>query len=427
MWLVVMMMAVMIVGVNYVLLSTHGDDGDGQGGQSPRPRKFHINDKDHSASKQRLIDKIKAQQEANQQHLANVKHHHHEMLSVEKDPTVQVTKTDEELGPILDILRHADINDTTIDSIRGTLPTWEQVTKRYGEEPIIYGLETCPKFNDDTPLKKRLLGPAGPFNSGTNLLWAVLRENCRIAGRKDRLSWQVNWGKHQPPRFRFDNVLDDRHNNSHFMPVIPVRDPYTWMHSMCKHRYTAQWLHGPEHCPNLIPLEEVEGFYHNKSRNDLKAYFKGQGKKVLNVWQRAQYKHGVDKTVPIKIIYKNGAVHHQSLIDMWKEWYQEYWDADFPRIFIRLEDLVFHPEPVLKQICECVGGKFIGEGNLKLAGESPKDDQSSHGPNPTGLATAMISHIFSNRTAGMTPDDIKYVQQVLEDSIYSEFGYHPPV
>lgn len=45
---------------------------------------------------------------------------------------------------------------------------------------------------------------------------------------------------------------DARVNKTNVMPIVLVRDPYSWMQSMCKHKYAANWLNW-ERCPNLVP------------------------------------------------------------------------------------------------------------------------------------------------------------------------------
>jgi hypothetical protein len=88
---------------------------------------------------------------------------------------------------------------------------------------------------------------------------------------------------------------------------------------------------------------------------------------------------------------------------------------------IRLEDVVFHPGEVLKQICDCVEGTFTS--NLTMKGEAAKD----HGGKETTLADAMVSHLYSNRTRGMTTDDLIYAKEVFNDSVMGTFGYRHPV
>ena len=53
--------------------------------------------------------------------------------------------------------------------------------------------------------------------------------------------------------------------------------------------------------------------------------------------------------------------------------------------------------------------------------ESPKEGKA-HGTDKTNLATAMVNHVFFNRTKGMTPEDIQYAKEILDDSIFNDFS-----
>lgn len=91
---------------------------------------------------------------------------------------------------------------------------------------------------------------------------------------------------------------------------------------------------------------------------------------------------------------------------------------------IRLEDLVFFPRQVLQAVCECVGGQIRDDLSL-ISDTSKKGGENIHGSNKTGLRDAMISHIYMNRTMGMTSEDLNYAINTLRDSpVLQEMGYH---
>ncbi len=147
--------------------------------------------------------------------------------------------------PILDILKLAKVRVVGADY--EALPSWEQVLQVIGDKPRILGLETCRAYRETVPLKRRQVAPAGMFSTGTNLLQHLLKANCRASGRTQKgfVGWQVNWGKHQSPRFRHINhVTPSIRNNSIVFPVVLVRNPWTWLQSMCRVRYSAHWFHG---------------------------------------------------------------------------------------------------------------------------------------------------------------------------------------
>jgi hypothetical protein len=141
---------------------------------------------------------------------------------------------------------------------------------------------------------------------------------------------------------------------------------------------------------------------------------------------KANYTLEDSPKVPLRVRYKSGNIHHESLAHMWKDWYQEYYEASFPRLVIRLEDVVFYPKQVLQSVCDCVGGTLTTP--LVLRGDSAKNmDPHMHGKDTTNLADAMVSHILFNRTRNMTHDDVRYAEQVFQDSVLEKFGYRLPV
>ena len=80
---------------------------------------------------------------------------------------------------LIHILTNAGATYMSLDDIRH-LPTWSQVSSLYGEEPIIYGLETCRAYRDRlqyynrTDSKPRV---AGLFNTGTNAVAQSMSDN----------------------------------------------------------------------------------------------------------------------------------------------------------------------------------------------------------------------------------------------------------
>lgn len=106
---------------------------------------------------------------------------------------------------ILKILAAANIKQlTSIDA--KMLPTWEDITSMYGDKPVIRGLETCEQYRNMVHPADRTIGPAGLFNTGTNLLWKLMRDNCNIDGE---VLWQAPWGKHALPSSRLKRVAWD--------------------------------------------------------------------------------------------------------------------------------------------------------------------------------------------------------------------------
>ena len=380
------------------------------------------------------------------------------------------------------ILRHVGIQNASqlSEDDRKLLPTWDEVVDRVGNNgPRILGLETCKAYRAAVTTDKRLLGVAGPFNSGTHYLNEVLSKNCMykrpnkpVKEHNEGVMDQVPWGKHQSPRFRLIHSRDlgssiSRENdkvkaanngildhpelppdleeiNRNVLPIVMVRDPFTWWQSMCKSRYSAHWYHiVPDHCPNFI-ANHIEKEWFFKKRAEVRKHYEGDPWKVDNVVEKANYT--LDKEViPLWVRYHSENWQHKSLAHMWTDWYKDYYDAEYPRLMIRLEDLVFYPHETLRQVCECaIGGddttnagdgyfEYIGDESLILSLDSAiKGGDNIHGKDRVGLLGAMAKHAgpfsVSHRATGMTKEDLEFATNVLKESeTMSFFGYKVPL
>jgi hypothetical protein len=269
---------------------------------------------------------------------------------VDLDPTlVQGMKRDAEesgKGPVLDVLLRAgtDMDETIVKD----LPTWESVTNMYGSEPVILGLETCQAFRSNVDLANRWIATGGMQNSGTNLMAELLGRNCYLPFREDDkesdkkendpwyldgMLWQLPWGKHNPESWRLHhmslsggNLVPDQNQA---LPVIVVKDPYSWMGSMCRQEYVMRWSHTQAHCPNLVATTPEE-------------------LKMIETF-------GPEHSIPVLMWYQKDKPF-DSLAHVWNDWYGEYHDAvstpskstsaskQYPPIMARYEDLLFHAE-----------------------------------------------------------------------------------
>ena len=101
--------------------------------------------------------------------------------------------------PILQLLRDAGVAYDLDAATLASLPSWEQVTNLYGSAPVLHGLETCATFRaSGSDPGEHLLGVAGTFNTGTNLLAELLIHNCEMPARMAKygainkgIRWQV--------------------------------------------------------------------------------------------------------------------------------------------------------------------------------------------------------------------------------------------
>ena len=249
--------------------------------------------------------------------------------SFEGQRTKTYTKTTED-DPSVQKLRMQGVNVTESELI--DIPSWEQVTDLFGSEPVILGLESCEAYRKAVPMQNRSILPAGNFNTGTNLFPEFFHKNC--AGRFPQDLTQVNWGKHNLADARLANYVVNKTKYQEILAentlaVVMVRHPVSWMFSTCLHSYAARWRHNERNCPHLLHENRTDG-----TLNYVRVFYG---------WNRNE-----KKQTPYK-----------SLIHFWREWIHSYIrpDLPFPRLIIRLEDIVFRPEAVLKKVCECAGGR----------------------------------------------------------------------
>lgn len=105
---------------------------------------------------------------------------------------------------------------------------------------------------------------------------------------------------------------------------------------MCESPYSMIWNQTASHCPNLIEDSTVMDTEVTPFTKDLPA---SMGVNVFIQWGHFQRKF-------------------DSLAHVWSKWYREYVQADFPRLIVRFEDLIFHTEEVLREIKDCVGAEW---------------------------------------------------------------------
>lgn len=291
------------------------------------------------------------------------------------------------------------------DDLRSKLPPVKDVENLYGRGVKIVGLERCEEFRTSIPADLADIGGAGMFNTGTNLLYILLNRNCHLPTRSKKslqrngIRWQVPWGKHPPVTWRFRNQAStDRKriaNHTVTLPVATIKDPLNWMGSMCRNSYAANWRHKPEHCPNLVP-----------NQLDRKMGAKGD-------------------TVKVNVRYNSTHItHHKSLVNLWNEWYRGYYDATFPRLIVRSEDMMYHTEEVITKICTCGGG--IMRDDFKYVLDSAKSGPG-HKADANGLVGAMVKYGNSTlRIKGMTKEDLTFAEKELDPELMEAFGYLMP-
>lgn len=228
-----------------------------------------------------------------------------------------------------------------------------------------------------------------------------------LGGKNPFLRYQVPWGKHQPVSWRFQHVAPtfEGVNQEAFLPGLVIKDPYTWMDSMCRHKYAANWAHFKDHCPNLVPITEKER---------------------VAVKQRG----GNGSTVTVNVHYHddpNKITKHSSMVDLWNTYYGDWLKTDFPKIVIRFEDLLVHAETVVEKLCTCAGGT-LKPGPFKYEQESVKEKQGLKvhaGSN--GLIQSIQKYGSIGRRVKMyTPQDLDFAKNELDKDLMKMFRYTEP-
>ena len=161
------------------------------------------------------------------------------------------------------------------------------------------------------------------------------------------------------------------------------------MSSMCRHPYAARWVHNKHQCPNLVP---------NSNRPN-----------------------------PVNVPYRQDKPgNYDSLVGLWNDWYSDYLAiSSFPRLIIRYEDLLFHLEEVMTEVCHCGGGELINnENGIVLISENAK---ASHKNGSNGLLGAMSRYgSDSKRTETFLDTDLTFAKDHLNKNLMDLFSYSYP-
>jgi len=340
----------------------------------------------------------------------------HTTLSVSKSQGADIGKLTGKDRVLYILQNQAGLKNLDLETVE-RLPTWEQVVAQYGSIPILvkgHDGRACERFQASVPAERRMLGSAGMFSSGTNLVTQLLKQNCQIPERvalygekatkeQHGMRWQVPWGKHTDvgtsTNFRDAHLTDQAAakgiDRNDILPVVTIRDPWRWMSSMCRHPYSAKWRHNQSNCPHL----------------QLK-----DGNFSTDHWNSVRVKYGA------------GFKTYESLAHLWNDWYNSYVKqaTSYPWVMIRMEDVVFHTKDTITAVCECVGGRIRTDQPFVFVIESAKKDSPGHDTS-TGLAEAWIK--YSQPLAamgGFSEEDYTAAVEAIDENLMETFQYQHP-
>jgi len=305
---------------------------------------------------------------------------------------------------IKEILQESGISITKEEEI--LIPSIKDIEELYGSGPKIIGLETCKTFRESVPRSETLIGPAGLFNTGTNLIDLSLENNCYIPERMKKygkmslgMRKNVPWGKHNPVGFRGKHTAEQagQANPNHLLPIVAIKDPYTWMASMCRHKYACKWNNSGKHCPGLVPMTPYEKGFHPGANS-----------------------------LPVRLRYiSTNTTYYDSLVHLWNSWYTDWLQIkDFPKLIIRYEDLLFNLESVITTVCTCAGGKMRETFKTEDGSAKNMPGMAMHSGS-SGLKDALLR--YSNDTIrkhGYWKEDIDFAKLHLDETLMNTFGYH---
>jgi hypothetical protein len=169
------------------------------------------------------------------------------------------------------------------------------------------------------------------------------------------------------------------------------------MQSMCRQNYNARFDHNKEECPNIVPYP-----------NDIVEHPRYGKMNYIPIWTK--YDHDLN-------------IRYESLPAFWNEWYKMYANATFPRIIVRLEDLVFYGDSVLPQLCQCAGLKYAASFThaKHIANQNHGIDQNG---THTGLLRSVIRYgNITNRRSGYPDFQLHAAHDILDVEMMGLFSY----
>jgi len=270
----------------------------------------------------------------------------------------------------------------------------EGLPRFYGAGRRSLGLESCEAYRRATEPLVRRWAPAGMFNVGTNTLMRLLRTNCFFDGKGRHDAWQAPWGKHNPPSWRGLHWAPQfkkprwQPKLETIFPIVVIKDPLSWMKSMCRNHYEAKFKNLPSHKDHKLCPSPV------------------------------------DKTATVVSYQPTKQARYKSIVHLWRDWYEAYLNTTFPRLVVRFEDLLFDTETTVATACHCVGGTM--KKVFTQAEQQTKDITAGHrGPVNDRTKALSLYGDERQRYANYKRDDLLFIADTLKHTpLVDLFHYH---
>lgn len=317
-----------------------------------------------------------------------------------------------------DLLRRAQIPVHEFNC--NEIPKYTTVQHVYGHKPRINGLEFC----KDLQRKGMIPRVAGLYNTGTNALvkqfqmrWEPFlietnRTNGNLPQSKSAMNtqrffqsnyfrWDVPWGKHVPATYH-GNVTVPPSNPTLpdiVVPIIMVRDPFTWITSMCRSPYGAKWKHGSCANQSILGISQSEANSESTTKNAEPV--------TTKFW------FGKQSSMPVRF-----SVTYPSLVHLWNTFLNQYLQTmSHPVIIIRLEDIILHGDKVLVSLEECFWGR-----RLTTEYDPIHSSSKSHG---SGSAYAtVLKSVLQGAVPRIHADDSLYLRTNLDPRLMKLLHYN---
>merc|ERR1719414_2513758 len=111
-----------------------------------------------------------------------------------------------------------------------------------------------------------------------------------------------------------------------------------------------------------------------------------------------------------------------SLMYLWSRWTLEYMEADFPRLIVRYEDLLFTPEVVVQQVCSCLGGTAPSGDGFKILESVSKWGGGHRSDNRSETMQRYSTKGIAARQQ-LSEADLNFIRRTVDESVVDFFHY----